>query len=61
MDENIFKKKKMHIYSKDEKISFEEFIKNIPNDYNGLVFKEIAKDTVGKSGRKSNMGTNIQI
>ncbi len=37
-------------YRKSDNRTFTEFLETLPNGYKGMVFREVEKDTVGKSG-----------
>lgn len=56
MINNIFQKKSCLLYKKHEKIPFEKFVSLIPENYNGLVFKTIDRDAIGRSAGKPRWG-----
>ncbi len=56
MGNNIFDKKEFYLYRKHEEIPFDEFIGNIPKDFNGIIFKTIDSDTIGRSNGNPRWG-----
>ncbi len=56
MENNIFDKKNFYLYRKHEEIPFDEFVKNIPKDFNGIIFKTIDSDSIGRSNGNPRWG-----
>lgn len=40
----------LYLYRKSSHITFTEFLKTLPHGYKGMVFREVEKDPIGKSG-----------
>lgn len=56
MGNNIFDKKEFYLYRKHEETPFDEFVENIPKDFNGIIFKTIDSDTIGISNGNPRWG-----
>ena len=56
MTNNIFREKSFLLYKKHETIPFDEFVKQVPSNYDGLIFKTIDRDAIGRSAGNPRWG-----